>query len=41
MWDLVPNQGSNLEHPTLGAWNLSHWTTGSPTKEEFLKKKIY
>ena len=27
MRDLVPDQGSNLGPPTLGAWSLSHWIT--------------
>ena len=27
IWDLVPWSGVELGPPTLGAWNLSHWTT--------------
>ena len=27
-WDLVPCPGIEPEPPALGAWNLSHWTTG-------------
>ena len=28
MWDLVPRPGIELWSPALGAWGLSHWTTG-------------
>ena len=27
MWDLVPQTGSKLGPPALGAWSVSHWTT--------------
>ena len=26
--DLVPSPGIESRPPALGAWNLSHWTTG-------------
>ena len=28
LWDLVPWPGIKSGLPTLGAWSLSHWTTG-------------
>ena len=32
MWDLVPWPGIEPRSPMLGAWSLSHWTTGKSPK---------
>ena len=35
-WDLVPSPGMKLWPSALGAWNLSHWTTGEVPDFPFL-----
>ena len=35
MWDLVPWPGTKPRPPALGAWSLTHWTTGEVPKLGF------
>ena len=38
MWDLGPRPGIDPRYPTLGAWNLSHWTAREvPRSNSFFK----
>ena len=37
-WDLVPWPGIKPGLPTLGAWSLSHWTTGEVPQPSFFSQ---